>query len=181
MTAWCNVLTRAWQAYMMTWDTLYWLALSLYFLLSQNVAATDQNWHVPIWSLMHFWRLELPLTLVRSQRIWTLTWSNFESDSRWEFSRLARTFFISRDCDLFFHCTFRSMCTPRRISSRMANSSFLTRVLCSCTDNFFRDIYYSDVVFFGSQSVVDEIIDNLACMLKVPRHCLRVVSFFHLT
>ena len=44
---------------------------------------------------------------------------------------------------------------------------------------FFRDIYYSDVVFFGSQSVVDEIIDNLACMLKVPRHCLHVVSVTH--
>ena len=44
---------------------------------------------------------------------------------------------------------------------------------------FFRDIYYSDVVFFGSQSVIDEIIDNLACMLKVPRHCLHVVSVTH--
>ena len=47
------------------------------------------------------------------------------------------------------------------------------------SDMFFRDIYYSDVVFFGSQSVVDEIIDNLACMLKVPRHCLHVVSVTH--
>ena len=47
------------------------------------------------------------------------------------------------------------------------------------SDLFFRDIYYSDVVFFGSQSVVDEIIDNLACMLKVPRHCLHVVSVTH--
>ena len=44
---------------------------------------------------------------------------------------------------------------------------------------FFREIYYSDVVFFGSQSVVDEIIDNLACMLKVPRHCLHVVGVTH--
>jgi len=47
------------------------------------------------------------------------------------------------------------------------------------SDVFFRDIYYSDVVFFGSQSIVDEIIDNLACMLKVPRHCLHVVSVTH--
>ena len=46
-------------------------------------------------------------------------------------------------------------------------------------DMFFRDIYYSDVIFFGSQSVVDEIIDNLACMLKVPRHCLHVVGVTH--
>ena len=47
------------------------------------------------------------------------------------------------------------------------------------SDMCFRDIYYSDVVFFGSQNVVDEIIDNLACMLKVPRHCLHVVSVTH--
>lgn len=42
---------------------------------------------------------------------------------------------------------------------------------------FLRDIYYSDVAFFGNQSVVDSIVDNLACMLKVPRYCLHVVSF----
>ncbi|XP_067033456.1 meiotic recombination protein SPO11-like [Acropora muricata] len=39
-----------------------------------------------------------------------------------------------------------------------------------------RDIYYSDVVFFGSQSIVDDIIDNLSCMIRVPRHCLHVVA-----
>ena len=42
---------------------------------------------------------------------------------------------------------------------------------------FFRDIYYSDVVFFGSQSIVDDIIDNLSCMIRVPRHSLHVVSW----
>lgn len=43
-----------------------------------------------------------------------------------------------------------------------------------------RDIYYSDVPFFGNQGVVDSIVDNLACMLKVPRYCLHVVSFSQL-
>ena len=45
---------------------------------------------------------------------------------------------------------------------------------------FFRDIYYSDVVFFGSQGIVDDIIDNLSCMIRVPRHCLHVVSLLTL-
>ena len=43
-----------------------------------------------------------------------------------------------------------------------------------------RDIYYSDVPFFGNQGVVDSIVDNLACMLRVPRFCLHVVSFSQL-
>nr|QIC49994.1 putative meiotic recombination protein SPO11 [Actinia equina] len=39
-----------------------------------------------------------------------------------------------------------------------------------------RDIYYSDVMFYGTQSVVDEIVENISCMLKVPRHCLHVLA-----
>ena len=48
-------------------------------------------------------------------------------------------------------------------------------VACICTSPD-RDIYYTDVPFFGTQSTVDEIVDNLACMLQTPRHCLHVVS-----
>ena len=43
-----------------------------------------------------------------------------------------------------------------------------------------RDLYYCDVPFFGSQGVVDEIVENLACMLRVPRHSLRVVNKVYL-
>ncbi|NXJ63093.1 SPO11 protein, partial [Rostratula benghalensis] len=39
-----------------------------------------------------------------------------------------------------------------------------------------RDIYYSDTLLFGSQSVVDNIINDISCMLKIPRRSLHVLS-----
>uniref|UniRef100_A0A8D2QEC0 DNA topoisomerase (ATP-hydrolyzing) n=1 Tax=Zonotrichia albicollis TaxID=44394 RepID=A0A8D2QEC0_ZONAL len=39
-----------------------------------------------------------------------------------------------------------------------------------------RDIYYSDTLLFGSQSVVDHIINDISCMLKIPRRSLHVLS-----
>ncbi|NXL88136.1 SPO11 protein, partial [Alectura lathami] len=39
-----------------------------------------------------------------------------------------------------------------------------------------RDIYYSDTLLFGSQSVVDNIIDEISCMLKIPRRSLHILS-----
>ncbi|XP_077997935.1 meiotic recombination protein SPO11-like [Glandiceps talaboti] len=39
-----------------------------------------------------------------------------------------------------------------------------------------RDIYYQDTQLFGSQSSLDEIIDNISCMIKVPRECLHVLA-----
>nr|XP_025957679.1 meiotic recombination protein SPO11 isoform X1 [Dromaius novaehollandiae] len=37
-----------------------------------------------------------------------------------------------------------------------------------------RDIYYTDTLLFGSQSVVDNIIDDISCMLKIPRRSLHI-------
>ncbi|NXE72386.1 SPO11 protein, partial [Cochlearius cochlearius] len=39
-----------------------------------------------------------------------------------------------------------------------------------------RDIYYSDTLLFGSQSVVDNIINDVSCMLKIPRRSLHILS-----
>uniref|UniRef100_A0A3Q2NTG5 DNA topoisomerase (ATP-hydrolyzing) n=1 Tax=Fundulus heteroclitus TaxID=8078 RepID=A0A3Q2NTG5_FUNHE len=39
-----------------------------------------------------------------------------------------------------------------------------------------RDIYYNNTQLFGSQRTVDSIIDDISCMLKVPRRSLHVVS-----
>ncbi|XP_025109277.1 meiotic recombination protein SPO11-like isoform X2 [Pomacea canaliculata] len=39
-----------------------------------------------------------------------------------------------------------------------------------------RDIYYQYPGLFGSQSVVDNLIDNIACMLEVPRWKLHVLA-----
>ncbi|XP_028625562.1 meiotic recombination protein SPO11 isoform X4 [Grammomys surdaster] len=39
-----------------------------------------------------------------------------------------------------------------------------------------RDIYYMDSQLFGNQATVDSIVDDISCMLKVPRRSLHVLS-----
>nr|XP_045013327.1 meiotic recombination protein SPO11 isoform X3 [Jaculus jaculus] len=39
-----------------------------------------------------------------------------------------------------------------------------------------RDIYYTDSQLFGSQTVVDNIVDDISCLLRVPRRSLHVLS-----
>ncbi|XP_047240866.1 meiotic recombination protein SPO11 [Girardinichthys multiradiatus] len=39
-----------------------------------------------------------------------------------------------------------------------------------------RDIYYNNTQLFGSQRTVDSIIDDMSCMLKVPRRSLHVLA-----
>ncbi|TRY60858.1 hypothetical protein DNTS_035129, partial [Danionella cerebrum] len=39
-----------------------------------------------------------------------------------------------------------------------------------------RDIYYNDPQLFGSQITLDSIVDDITCMLKVPRRSLHVLS-----
>ncbi|CAG8444344.1 12675_t:CDS:10 [Funneliformis mosseae] len=39
-----------------------------------------------------------------------------------------------------------------------------------------RDIYYKDVKLFGNPQTVDLIIDELACLFRIPRSCLNVIA-----
>uniref|UniRef100_A0A8C6UYY5 DNA topoisomerase (ATP-hydrolyzing) n=1 Tax=Neogobius melanostomus TaxID=47308 RepID=A0A8C6UYY5_9GOBI len=39
-----------------------------------------------------------------------------------------------------------------------------------------RDIYYNDTQLFGSQAKVDHIVDDISCLLKVPRRSLHVLA-----
>ncbi|XP_053429631.1 meiotic recombination protein SPO11 [Nycticebus coucang] len=39
-----------------------------------------------------------------------------------------------------------------------------------------RDIYYTDSQLFGNQTIVDNIISDISCMLKVPRRSLHIIS-----
>ncbi|XP_044068472.1 meiotic recombination protein SPO11 isoform X1 [Siniperca chuatsi] len=39
-----------------------------------------------------------------------------------------------------------------------------------------RDIYYNNTQLFGSQKTVDSIVDDISCMLKVPRRSLHVLA-----
>ncbi|KAK2851629.1 hypothetical protein Q5P01_007905 [Channa striata] len=39
-----------------------------------------------------------------------------------------------------------------------------------------RDIYYNNTQLFGSQTTVDSIVDDISCMLKIPRRSLHVLA-----
>ncbi|XP_006921999.1 meiotic recombination protein SPO11 isoform X2 [Pteropus alecto] len=80
-----------------------------------------------------------------------------------------------------------SHCTMRKIKSDSPKSvknfalilkvlSVIYKLVQSNTYATKRDIYYTDNQLFGNQAVVDNIVDNISCMLKVPRRCLHVLS-----
>ncbi|OCT62417.1 meiotic recombination protein SPO11 isoform X2 [Xenopus laevis] len=78
-------------------------------------------------------------------------------------------------------------CTTRKVRSDCAKSapkfalmlkvlSVIYRLVQSDTYATKRDIYYNDVQLYGSQTVVDNIISDLSCMLKIPRINLHILS-----
>ncbi|NXI36491.1 SPO11 protein, partial [Galbula dea] len=79
------------------------------------------------------------------------------------------------------HCTtkqIRSDC-PRsatKFALMLKILSMIYRMVQSNTYATKRDIYYSDTLLFGNQTVVDNIIDDISCMLKIPRRSLHILS-----
>ncbi|XP_069660667.1 meiotic recombination protein SPO11 [Haliaeetus albicilla] len=77
------------------------------------------------------------------------------------------------------HCTtkqIRSDC-PRSASKFALMLKILSMIYKMVQSNTYatkRDIYYSDTLLFGSQSVVDNIINDISCMLKIPRRSLHI-------
>ncbi|KFV86015.1 Meiotic recombination protein SPO11, partial [Struthio camelus australis] len=78
-------------------------------------------------------------------------------------------------------------CTTKKIRSDCSKSalkfalmlkilSMIYKMVQSNTYATKRDIYYTDTVLFGSQSVVDNIVDDISCMLKIPRRSLHILS-----
>ncbi|KAM6147805.1 meiotic recombination protein SPO11 isoform 3-T3 [Erethizon dorsatum] len=80
-----------------------------------------------------------------------------------------------------------SHCTTRKIRSDSPKSvqkfalilkilSMIYKLVQSNTYATKRDIYYTDSQLFGNQTVVDNIIDDISCMLKIPRRSLHILS-----
>ncbi|OWK03296.1 SPO11 [Cervus elaphus hippelaphus] len=78
-----------------------------------------------------------------------------------------------------------SHCTTRKIKSDSPKSvknfalilkifSMIYKLVQSNTYATKRDIYYTDSQLFGNQTVVDNIINDISCMLKVPRRSLHI-------
>ncbi|XP_006881722.1 PREDICTED: meiotic recombination protein SPO11 isoform X1 [Elephantulus edwardii] len=80
-----------------------------------------------------------------------------------------------------------SNCSTRKIRSDSPKSaqnfalilkilSMIYKLVQSNTYATKRDIYYTDSQLFGNQTVVDNIINDVSCMLKVPRRSLHILS-----
>ncbi|VCX30566.1 unnamed protein product [Gulo gulo] len=80
-----------------------------------------------------------------------------------------------------------SHCTTRKIKSDSLKSvkkfalilkilSMIYKLVQSNTYATKRDIYYTDSQLFGNQTVVDNIINDISCMLKMPRISLHILS-----
>ncbi|XP_060237284.1 meiotic recombination protein SPO11 isoform X1 [Meriones unguiculatus] len=78
-------------------------------------------------------------------------------------------------------------CTTKKVKSDSLKSvkkfalilkilSMIYKLIQSNTYATKRDIYYTDSQLFGNQATVDNIIDDISCMLKVPRRSLHVLS-----
>ncbi|XP_029470806.1 meiotic recombination protein SPO11 isoform X2 [Rhinatrema bivittatum] len=80
-----------------------------------------------------------------------------------------------------------SHCTTRKVRSDCSKSAqrfaFILKVLSiiyklvqSNTYATKRDIYYTNVQLFGSQYIVDNIINDVSCLLKISRRSLHILS-----
>ncbi|MEE6524505.1 hypothetical protein FKM82_024025, partial [Ascaphus truei] len=79
------------------------------------------------------------------------------------------------------HCTTRkvrsdSSKSAQRFALILKILSVIYKLVQSNTYATKRDIYYTDVQLFGTQSVVDNIINDVSCMLKFPRRSLHILS-----
>uniref|UniRef100_A0A8C5TU91 DNA topoisomerase (ATP-hydrolyzing) n=1 Tax=Malurus cyaneus samueli TaxID=2593467 RepID=A0A8C5TU91_9PASS len=72
----------------------------------------------------------------------------------------------------------RSDCpqSAKRFALVLKILSMIYKMVQSNTYATKRDIYYSDTLLFGSQSIVDQIINDISCMLKIPRRSLHILS-----
>ncbi|XP_032758351.1 meiotic recombination protein SPO11 isoform X3 [Rattus rattus] len=86
-----------------------------------------------------------------------------------------------------FGLQMRPQCTTRKIKSDSLRSvrkfalilkilSMIYKLIQSNTYATKRDIYYTESQLFRNQAAVDSIIDDISCMLKVPRRSLHVLS-----
>ncbi|KAM9856208.1 5-aminolevulinate synthase, non-specific, mitochondrial-like [Aulostomus maculatus] len=66
--------------------------------------------------------------------------------------------------------------TVTRFAQILKILSIIYRLVQSNSYATKRDIYYNHTQLFGSQRTVDSIVDDISCLLKVPRRTLRVLA-----
>ncbi|XP_030625772.1 meiotic recombination protein SPO11 isoform X2 [Chanos chanos] len=74
--------------------------------------------------------------------------------------------------------TLRSDCpsSARRFALILKVMSTVYKLIQSDSYATKRDIYYNDPQLYGSQQLVDSVVDDISCMLQVPRRSLHVLA-----
>ncbi|XP_042555166.1 meiotic recombination protein SPO11 isoform X2 [Dipodomys spectabilis] len=95
--------------------------------------------------------------------------------------RLVSRFEDSVGLQMVSHCTTKKIKSdsPKSIQKFALILKILSMIYKLVQSNTYatkRDIYYTDSQLFGNQAVVDNIIDDISCMLKVPRRSLHILS-----
>ncbi|KAH7956822.1 meiotic recombination protein SPO11 [Rhipicephalus sanguineus] len=72
--------------------------------------------------------------------------------------------------------SFGSAASIRKFALMLKVLSKVHFLLLTNTKSTKRHIFYEDVALFGSQAIVDSIVEDIACMLQVPRRCLNIVA-----
>lgn len=72
--------------------------------------------------------------------------------------------------------SFGSATSIRKFSLMLKVLSKIHFLLLTNTKSTKRQIFYEDVALFGSQATVDTIVEDIACMLQVPRRCLNIMA-----
>ncbi|XP_012879781.1 PREDICTED: meiotic recombination protein SPO11 isoform X2 [Dipodomys ordii] len=95
--------------------------------------------------------------------------------------RLVSRFEDSVGLQMVSHCTTKKIKSdsPKSIQKFALILKILSMIYKLVQSNTYatkRDIYYTDSQLFGKQAVVDNIIDDISCMLKVPRRSLHILS-----
>ncbi|XP_047626244.1 meiotic recombination protein SPO11 isoform X2 [Phacochoerus africanus] len=96
-------------------------------------------------------------------------------------TRLASRFEDSVGLHMVSHCTTRKIKSdsPKSVKNFALILKILSMIYKLVQSNTYatkRDIYYTDSQLFGNQTVVDNIINDVSCMLKVPRRSLHIFS-----
>ncbi|XP_066093324.1 meiotic recombination protein SPO11 isoform X2 [Saccopteryx bilineata] len=96
-------------------------------------------------------------------------------------THLASRFEDSVGLQMISHCTTRKIKSdsPKSVKNFALILKILSMIYKLVQSNTYatkRDLYYTDSQLFGNQTVVDNIINDISCMLKVPRRCLHILS-----
>ncbi|KAM5305143.1 meiotic recombination protein SPO11 isoform 3-T3 [Glossophaga mutica] len=96
-------------------------------------------------------------------------------------TRLASRFEDSVGLQMVSHCTTRKIKSdsPKSVKNFALILKILSMIYKLVQSDAYatkRDIYYTDSQLFGNQTTVDNIINDISCMLKVPRRCLHILS-----